>query len=968
MGANPTAATLYITADSRYEVYLNGHWLGHGPVRSWTSPWPVDEYDLRGLYRPGSNVLAVLVQSIGMGTFQYLYGQPGLIAQSFWHDDRGHHTCLTDEQWRTAVHPAYAWPVTRISCQQAWEEQYDARQQPGAGDWRETGFDDSSWQPARILLAAGDGVHDRFELRDIPLLERQASEPVRVLNIEVVVPAMHTWSLNPRMYVDPADRTAGLVRSRMLLATYIHSPGGQAVQLHDPHGGRDVQWRLNGVDVPFDDHTLQKTDSGVAHVKLRAGWNCLMARFREHAHTYCPSLNIWTKQPVRFAAGPLPVPPSPGTTDRQPSPWLAIGPFTDPPGDQLDGWKQSSLVTAADVHPGATAERFEEIWQRGRLTEDDLAQPFVRHLTAEMIVPVDVFAIGSSDRVVADVRPRVDEPAALLHDNPAWTTIHPTAGADVRLLLDFGRELVGYHQFEIDAPAGAIVDNHNFEMIQRDGRYNLAEGMNNSFRYVCREGVQRYRTFVRRGFRYSWITLRGFDRPLRLRFVGALLSTYPQAGSGDFACSDELVNRIWQIGAHSVRCCSEDTYTDCPTYEQTHWVGDARNEAMVDLIVNGDARLSRHCWIQAGRSLQRSPLVESHVPSAWRSLLPNCSFLWMRWALGHYWLTGDRVFARQAMAFLQLNVQGIEKHLNAQGLFAITAWNLFDWAPMDIPANGIVTHQNCLAVLALREAAELATLIDNPGLARRWNGLADSLSAAINQHLWDQARGTYLDAIHADGQRSKIFSQQTQTAAYISGVACGTRATRCRQIIARPPKGFVTAGSPFFMYFVLEGLVRGGRGDELVQRIADYWGPQVAAGATSIWEMYHPQEQRMTRSHCHGYSAAPTFFLSSYVLGIQPLEPGFAKARIAPCPGGLTWAQGRVPTPHGIIQCHWTANRRKTSLQVDAPPDIELRLELPATGKLTVDQGQVRELSGSHQARGLTCLVARGPRVQIQIG
>ena len=32
-----------------------------------------------------------------------------------------------------------------------------------------------------------------------------------------------------------------------------------------------------------------------------------------------------------------------------------------------------------------------------------------------------------------------------------------------------------------------ILDFHNFEFIQPDGRYNFAEGMNNSFRYIVGE-------------------------------------------------------------------------------------------------------------------------------------------------------------------------------------------------------------------------------------------------------------------------------------------------------------------------------------------------------------------------------------------------------------------------------------------------------------------------------------------------
>ena len=78
----------------------------------------------------------------------------------------------------------------------------------------------------------------------------------------------------------------------------------------------------------------------------------------------------------------------------------------------------------------------------------------------------------------------------------------------------------------------------------------------------------------------------------RLHDAGKATASYPQARRGQFTCSDPLLNDIWDVGVRSVECCSEDTYTDCPTYEQTFWVGDGRNEALVDLLANGDPRLS----------------------------------------------------------------------------------------------------------------------------------------------------------------------------------------------------------------------------------------------------------------------------------------------------------------------------------------------------------------------------------------
>ena len=54
-------------------------------------------------------------------------------------------------------------------------------------------------------------------------------------------------------------------------------------------------------------------------------------------------------------------------------------------------------------------------------------------------------------------------------------------------------------------------------------------------------------------------------------------------------------------------------------------------------------------------------------------------------------------------------------------------------------------------------------------------------------------------------------------------------------------------------------------------------------------------------SLCHGWSSGPTSWLTERVLGIRPTSGGFKTADIAPDLGDLSWAEGDVPTPRGLI-------------------------------------------------------------------
>ncbi len=50
-------------------------------MRAWTQHWRYDTYDLAPHLHAGENVVAILVNHYGEGTFQYLDAPPGLLAQ-----------------------------------------------------------------------------------------------------------------------------------------------------------------------------------------------------------------------------------------------------------------------------------------------------------------------------------------------------------------------------------------------------------------------------------------------------------------------------------------------------------------------------------------------------------------------------------------------------------------------------------------------------------------------------------------------------------------------------------------------------------------------------------------------------------------------------------------------------------------------------------------------------------------------
>lgn len=912
---------LRISADSRYWVFLNGVRIGFGPVRSWPKHWKYDEYDISAQLNPSKNVLAVLVNHLGEGNFQYIPADPGLWVEVL--ETRGRSKAKplfrADETWKVNSAPAYISAVPRIAVQEGFEEQHDARLDD---DWTLAGYDDSQWQQAVVVRAP----HPTPKPSGIPLLTAEPVFPRRVLRAERIHRPRTTWTLNTKPSYAPEDISSNMAFVRGFLFTQVWSRVNQTATFLRPHHHSSLFF-VNGVEIPAVYGEMTQA-SHCQKISLRKGWNAVLIPYPSLEGSddgIKPTGAVHLAQFVLAISSPHALEWS-ARGEEGGSPWAFIGPFAFTAEEERNIQTHIDyprIVRSTMIHPEATTDLFARVLKAGKIEPAVINAPFFRDIKDDDILTNDVAAMAFADEVVGPAT--LHYPDALLSDNAAWSTLEISAdGADLRFLVDFGREVVGHQLFEVDASEGTILDFHNFEFIQPDGRENYADGMNNSFRYICRDGLQSFRTLQRRGFQYTWVIVRQASGLVRFRTVHMEFSSYPQARRGSFASSDALLNQIWEIGAHTIRCCAEDTYTDCPSYEQTHWVGDARNEALADWVINGDSRLWFRCIEQAAQSLERAPITLSQVPSAWDNILPAWSFLWMRSCREYLLWTGDRDGAEKLHPWISRNVDGIEKHLNAQGLFEMQGWNMFDWAQMDTPAQGVITHLNCFAVLALKDCAELASWLGEKASARRFDKLAASISKAINRHLWSEGESAYVDCIHADGRVSSVFSQQTQTVALIAGVAQSERADRCRQLVHRSPKHFVKAGSPFFEFFLLEVLAQEGRAKDFLDMIRRDWGFMVEQGATTFWEMWSLKTGRLTRSHCHGWSAAPTFFLSNIILGIHPTKPGFQEIRFNPQLGDLRFIRGCMPTPHGLIQVECQKNGAAIQATLTVPRGIKI--------------------------------------------
>ncbi len=116
--------------------------------------------------------------------------------------------------------------------------------------------------------------------------------------------------------------------------------------------------------------------------------------------------------------------------------------------------------------------------------------------------------------------------------------------------------------------------------------------------------------------------------------------------------------------------------------------------------------------------------------------------------------------------------------------------------------------------------------------------------------------------------------------------------------------------------------------------------------ATSIWKRWdgdHPKGKFHSgpmRSFHHDIPGSRSEWMMSTMAGIAPLEPGFAKAKIAPQPGGtITWCKAHDDSIRGRIATHWRKeDGNPFKLDVTIPPNMTAEVHMPAK-----DAGAVTE-------------------------
>ncbi len=414
---------------------------------------------------------------------------------------------------------------------------------------------------------------------------------------------------------------------------------------------------------------------------------------------------------------------------------------------------------------------------------------------------------------------------------------------------------------------------------------------------------------------FRWLEIEGWKGELRPEHIirkAAYASTWDD-DAATFECSDDMLNRIWELCRYSIKAT---------TFAGVYVDGDRER-----IPYEADAYLNQLSHYYSDNDIQVARDTIAHLfkhptwPSEWA---PHMVFMvhadWMH--------TGDRAWLAQQYELLKTKT--LANRLADDGLVAsdaqqIKRTDIVDW-PKGERDGYVFTSRNTVVnafyLEAIRMMAELADALGKADEAAQFQADYKHSRAQFQRTFFDTDKQLYIDGIETEHSslHANLFPLAFDITpdAFRSSIAhwLAKRGMRC---------------SVYAAQYLMEAMFENGAAAEAMALItADNdrsWRHMVESGTTITWEAWD-QKYKPNQDWNHAWGAAPANLLPRYILGAEALEPGWKTLRIRPHLAGLTYAKGKVPTPRGSVHIDWN-HSESFNLTLTLPEATKARVELP---------------------------------------
>lgn len=500
-------------------------------------------------------------------------------------------------------------------------------------------------------------------------------------------------------------------------------------------------------------------------------------------------------------------------------------------------------------------------------------------------------------------------------------------GAEGSRVFDLGRNIAGWPEVTVRAPAGTTVrivpaeslkDGHAFQSIS-----NVGGPLWDSYTTSGSGAETWHPEYGYHGFRY--LELKGLPAGATVTVRGKVLHT-DNTSAGDFTSSNDLVNGIHSIIRRSIEGNMMSVLTDCPSREKLGWL-EQDQLVFPTLAANYDMESQLRKIVrdmadgQTPEGLITSTTPEyTALPGGYRNDSNwGGAFVLVPWQL--YTTYGDQETLATYYPQMRKYVTFLEEKVSG----GILDYGLGDWFTPDttFPRAVAGTYGYWRVVDAM---SRIAALLGDQDAAAGYRAKADASAKALADKYYDPAKGTFgggghgaealaldMGAVPAD-QRDRLLGH------FVASVEAADFHLNLGEISL--PAAFRV-------------LSESGH-DDVVGRIATQttspsYGYQVLHGNTTLGESW---DGGPGQSQNHFMLGAIDAWFTGRLAGIQqaPGSIGYRELLVDPAlVAGLTSASGSYRTPYGTVSTSWRLNGDAYRLRLTVPAGTTAEVHVPVT-------------------------------------
>ena len=526
-------------------------------------------------------------------------------------------------------------------------------------------------------------------------------------------------------------------------------------------------------------------------------------------------------------------------------------------------------------------------------------------------------------------------------------------------LYDFGQNAAQLPRLRVHGPAGAVVRLTPAELLKANGNIDPGSSGNGLtwMQYTLRgdpDGESWSPKFFYIGCRYLLVECERATDVGERPIVSSLESVVVHSAStpvGEFACSNDLFNRIHSLILWAQRSNLVSVMTDCPHRERLGWLEQDYLNGPSLRYEFDLAPLTAKVLNDIADSQLRSGLVPSIAPEytaftdrtsapgtrnafgdspEWGSALVQCAWQQYLW-------TGDTGVLARFYEPMKRYADYLGTRRNSDGLINYGLGDWYDLGPAKpgkaqlTPVALTATATYYADLVVLEKTARLLGRADD---ATAFAALAKDTREAFNHAFYHADRGSY-----ATG------SQTANAMPLVLGLADPAQAPRVLDALATELTAHgntLTAGDVGYTY-LLRALAAGGRSDLIYamnnQSDRPGYGYQLAHGATALTEAWNALSSSSQDHFMLGH-IMEWFYRDLAGIGADPDGPGFKKILIRPTVlNGMDWARANYDSVRGRITSAWKCDDLQFTLHVIIPANTTAMVVVPTADPAAVQEG-----------------------------